>query len=82
MVNLPLILILHEHIHVYQVIICSFGCHLSMLINRLGTGWSVHTNKLSTFHRGDQLSMEEQEHIMNVIAKADYLDQVEQERIG
>lgn len=26
--------------------------------------------------------MEEQEHIMNVIAKADYLDQVEQERIG
>lgn len=53
-----------------------------MFINRLGTGWSVHTNKLSTFHRGDQLSMEEQEHIMNVIAKADYLDQVEQERIG
>jgi hypothetical protein len=30
----------------------------------------------------DQLNMEEQEHIMNVIAKADFLDQVEQERIG
>ena len=49
---------------------------------RLGTGWSVHTNKLSSFHKNDQLSGDEQEHIMNVIAKAEYLEQVEQERIG
>ncbi|KAK3086805.1 hypothetical protein FSP39_023732 [Pinctada imbricata] len=49
---------------------------------KLGTGWSVHTNKLASFQRTDHLSMEEQEHIMNVIAKADYLEQVEQERIG
>lgn len=61
--------------------VCPNDRHLALRA-KLGTGWSVHTNKLSTFHRGDQLSMEEQEHIMNVIAKADYLDQVEQERIG
>ncbi|XP_065934669.1 double C2-like domain-containing protein beta isoform X4 [Magallana gigas] len=61
--------------------VCPNDRHLALRA-KLGTGWSVHTNKLSTFHKGDQLSMEEQEHIMNVIAKADYLDQVEQERIG
>ena len=49
---------------------------------RLGTGWSVHTEKFTKFNKGDQLSMEEQDHIMNVISKAEYLDQVEQERIG
>ena len=45
-------------------------------------GWSVHTEKFTKFNKGDQLSMEEQDHIMNVISKAEYLDQVEQERIG
>ena len=49
---------------------------------KLGTGWSVHTEKFTKFNKGDQLSMEEQDHIMNVISKAEYLDQVEQERIG
>ncbi|XP_056013625.1 rabphilin-3A-like isoform X4 [Ostrea edulis] len=61
--------------------VCPNDRHLALRA-KLGTGWSVHTNKLSTFHKVDQLNMEEQEHIMNVIAKADYLDQVEQERIG
>ncbi|XP_064612197.1 rabphilin-3A-like isoform X2 [Liolophura sinensis] len=49
---------------------------------KLGAGWSVHTNKLQTFHKNDQMSLEEQEQIMNVILKAEYLEQVEQERIG
>ena len=49
---------------------------------RLGAGWSVHTNKFSSFQRVQQLSMEEQEQIMNVIARADMLEEVEQERIG
>lgn len=49
---------------------------------RLGAGWSVHTNKFSSFQRVQQLSMEEQEAIMNVIARADMLEEVEQERIG
>lgn len=49
---------------------------------KLGTGWSVHTNKFSSFKRSQHLSAEEQEQIMNVIQKADYLEMVEQERIG
>lgn len=49
---------------------------------KLGAGWSVHTNKFSSFQRVQQLSMEEQEQIMNVIARADMLEEVEQERIG
>ncbi|KAL4223052.1 Rabphilin 3A-like (without C2 domains) [Mactra antiquata] len=49
---------------------------------KLGTGWSVHTNKFSSFQRSQHLSAEEQEQIMNVIQKADYLEMVEQERIG
>ncbi|XP_070203973.1 rabphilin-3A-like [Littorina saxatilis] len=49
---------------------------------KLGTGWSVHTNRMATFQRGENLSLEEQEQIMRVINKAEYLDHVEQERIG
>ncbi|XP_064647761.1 rabphilin-3A-like isoform X2 [Lineus longissimus] len=49
---------------------------------KLGTGWSVHTNKQAQFKKSDNLSCEEQEQIMNVIQKADMLEQVEQERIG
>ncbi|XP_053375706.1 rabphilin-3A-like isoform X2 [Mercenaria mercenaria] len=49
---------------------------------KLGTGWSVHTNKFSSFQKSQHLSLEEQEQIMNVIQKADYLENVEQERIG
>lgn len=49
---------------------------------KLGTGWSVHTNRLASFQRGENLSLEEQEQIMRVISKAEYLDHVEQERIG
>ncbi|XP_076453214.1 rabphilin-3A-like isoform X2 [Babylonia areolata] len=49
---------------------------------KLGTGWSVHTNRMGSFQRAENLSMEEQEQIMRVIHKADYLDQVEQERVG
>lgn len=49
---------------------------------RLGTGWSVHTNKLNSYQKNDQLSLDEQEQIMRVINRADYLESVEQERIG
>ncbi|XP_060067821.1 rabphilin-3A-like isoform X3 [Ylistrum balloti] len=49
---------------------------------KLGTGWSVHTNRLGMFNKGDNLSIDEQEHIMNVICKADFLERNEQERIG
>ncbi|VDI05098.1 rabphilin-3A [Mytilus galloprovincialis] len=49
---------------------------------KLGTGWSVHTEKFTKFNKGEQLSMEEQDHIMNVISKSEYIEQVEQERIG
>ncbi|XP_070184114.1 rab effector Noc2-like [Littorina saxatilis] len=37
---------------------------------------------MATFQRGENLSLEEQEQIMRVINKAEYLDHVEQERIG
>ncbi|BFZ18785.1 hypothetical protein BsWGS_21822 [Bradybaena similaris] len=49
---------------------------------KLGTGWSVHTNRMGNFTRPDQLSLEEQEQILNVINRAEYLEGVEQERIG
>lgn len=49
---------------------------------KLGAGWSVHTNKFSSFQRVQQLTIDEQEQIMNVIARADMLEEVEQERIG
>lgn len=53
-----------------------------LLCCRLGTGWSVHTNKFSSFQKSQHLSAEEQEQIMNVIQKADFLECKEQERIG
>ena len=49
---------------------------------RLGTGWSVHTNKFATFNRQDQLSLDEQEQIMGVIKRAEQLEKGEMERIG
>lgn len=49
---------------------------------RLGTGWSIHTNRYSQFRKSDQLSIDEQEQILNVIARAEFIENVEQERIG
>ncbi|GFR91797.1 rab effector Noc2 [Elysia marginata] len=50
---------------------------------KLGTGWSVHTNRQGNFSsRSDNLSLEEQEQILRVINRAEYLEGVEQERIG
>ncbi|CAG5122542.1 unnamed protein product, partial [Candidula unifasciata] len=49
---------------------------------KLGTGWSVHTNRMGNFTRPDQLSLEEQEQILNVINRAEFLEGIEQERIG
>lgn len=42
----------------------------------------MHTNRLASFQRGENLSLEEQEQIMRVINRAEYIDHVEQERIG
>ncbi|GAB1597616.1 rabphilin-3A-like [Argonauta hians] len=49
---------------------------------KLGTGWSYHTNKVTQFRKDDQLSVDEQEQILNVISRAEFMDNVEQERIG
>lgn len=49
---------------------------------KLGTGWSIHTNRYSQFRKSDQLSIDEQEQILNVIARAEFIENVEQERIG
>ena len=49
---------------------------------RLGTGWSVHTSKLSEFKKGDQLSEDEQEQIMRVIKRAEIVERNEMERVG
>ncbi|ESO97847.1 hypothetical protein LOTGIDRAFT_63751, partial [Lottia gigantea] len=49
---------------------------------KLGTGWSVHTNRLSSFQKAKQLNLDEQEQIMRVMQRAEYLDDSEQERIG
>lgn len=64
--------------------LCAPAFHpLCVVIFRLGTGWSVHTNKMqTTFRRGDQLSAEEQDQIMRVIKKAEMLEHHEMERIG
>lgn len=67
----------YKHLYMYLIKYHYLACFL-----RLGTGWSVHTEKFTKFNKGDQLSMEEQDHIMNVISKAEYLEQTEQERIG
>ncbi|KAH9515019.1 Rab effector Noc2 [Bulinus truncatus] len=49
---------------------------------KLGTGWSVHTNKIGNFSRPEHLTLEEQEQILRVITRAEYLEGIEQERIG
>ncbi|CAI9715995.1 double C2-like domain-containing protein beta isoform X1 [Octopus vulgaris] len=49
---------------------------------KLGTGWSYHTNRFTQFRKDDQLSVDEQEQILNVISRAEFMDNVEQERIG
>ena len=42
----------------------------------------MHTNKMVAFRKNNQLSVDEQEQIMRVIQKAEFLEQVEMERIG
>lgn len=49
---------------------------------KLGAGWSVHTAKIASFTKSDQLSAEETEQILNVIRQAERLEQSEMERIG
>ncbi|XP_074640425.1 rabphilin-3A-like [Tubulanus polymorphus] len=61
--------------------VCPNDRHLQLRA-KLGTGWSVHTNKMTTFKKQDQLSCDEQEQIMRVIQRAEMLEQIEQERIG
>ncbi|ELT93620.1 Rabphilin [Capitella teleta] len=49
---------------------------------KLGSGWSVHTNKMQGFRREEQLNCDEQECIMRVIKRAEMIDNLEMERVG
>jgi len=52
------------------------------MIDRLGTGWSMHTSETGSLTRSTQLTFEEQEHIMNVIRQAELLEHTEMRRVG
>jgi len=52
------------------------------MIDRLGTGWSIHSSETGSVSRSSQLTFEEQEHIMRVIRQAEMLEHTEMERIG
>jgi len=52
------------------------------MIDRLGTGWSMHTSETGSLTRSSQLTFEEQEHIMHVIHQAEVVERTEMERIG
>jgi len=54
----------------------------SVMIDRLGTGWSMHTSETGSLTRSAQLTYEEQEHIMHVIRQAELLEHTEMQRIG
>ena len=56
--------------------------HIKCVIDRLGTGWSMHTTETGSLTRSSQLTFEEQEHIMRVIRQAELVEHTEMERIG
>ncbi|XP_069786527.1 rabphilin-3A-like [Narcine bancroftii] len=49
---------------------------------KLGAGWSVHTNKTEKQRKNEELTEEEKEIINRVIARAEKMEEMEQERIG
>ncbi|XP_072921915.1 rabphilin-3A-like isoform X2 [Hemitrygon akajei] len=49
---------------------------------KLGAGWSVHTNKTEQQRKNEELTEEEKEIINRVIARAEKMEEMEQERIG
>ncbi|XP_055511301.1 rabphilin-3A isoform X2 [Leucoraja erinacea] len=49
---------------------------------KLGTGWSVHTNKTEKQRKSEELTEEEKEIINRVIARAEKMEEMEQDRIG
>ncbi|XP_042193321.1 rabphilin-3A [Callorhinchus milii] len=49
---------------------------------QLGAGWSVHTNKTEKERKNEELTEEEKAIINNVIARAEKMEEMEQERIG
>ncbi|XP_035690776.1 rabphilin-3A-like isoform X2 [Branchiostoma floridae] len=49
---------------------------------KLNAGWSFHTDKLTSFQKQPPLSKEEQDAIRKVMEKADFMEQMEQERVG
>uniref|UniRef100_A0A4W3JKE5 Rabphilin 3A n=1 Tax=Callorhinchus milii TaxID=7868 RepID=A0A4W3JKE5_CALMI len=49
---------------------------------KLGAGWSVHTNKTEKERKNEELTEEEKAIINNVIARAEKMEEMEQERIG
>ncbi|XP_051887872.1 rabphilin-3A-like isoform X2 [Pristis pectinata] len=52
------------------------------LRGKLGAGWSVHTNKTEKQRKNEELTEEEKEIINRVIARAEKMEEMEQERIG
>ena len=59
--------------------------HIEMcacMIDRLGTGWSMHTTETGALTRSTPLTFEEQEHIMHVIRQAELLEHAEMQRVG
>ncbi|XP_032899629.1 rabphilin-3A-like isoform X2 [Amblyraja radiata] len=49
---------------------------------KLGAGWSVHTNKTEKQRKSEELTEEEKEIINRVIARAEKMEEMEQDRIG
>uniref|UniRef100_A0A8C4THS2 Rabphilin-3A n=1 Tax=Erpetoichthys calabaricus TaxID=27687 RepID=A0A8C4THS2_ERPCA len=49
---------------------------------KLGGGWSVHSNQTERQRKNEELTDEEKEIINNVIARAEKMEVMEQERIG
>ncbi|GCB81043.1 hypothetical protein scyTo_0021770, partial [Scyliorhinus torazame] len=47
----------------------------------LGAGWSVHSNKTEKQRKNEELSEEEKEIINRVIARAEKMEEMEQDRI-
>ncbi|XP_066545543.1 rabphilin-3A [Amia ocellicauda] len=52
------------------------------LRSKIGTGWSVHSNQTETHQKKEDLTDEEKEIINRVIARAEKMEALEQERIG
>ena len=72
---------LHHHTLLTRISIL-LQLYCSIILYRLGAGWSVHTNKMASFHKPGTLTADEHEQIMAVVRRAEMAEDTEQERIG